>query len=68
MNMRPSTTSKTAPRDARELVGKHDRQHIVMPPLLATSIQGLSPWPFHLFGFTFTSATHAASMERHASG
>ena len=51
MNMRPSTTSKTAPRDARELVGKHDRQHIVMQPLLATSIQGLSPWPFHLFGF-----------------
>jgi hypothetical protein len=32
----------------------------------STSILGLSPWPFHLFGFPFTSATHAASMERHA--
>ncbi len=46
MNMRPSTTSKTAPRDARELVGKRDRQHIVMPPLLGYLDPRLEPVAF----------------------
>ena len=46
MNMRPSTTSKTAPRDARELVGKRDRQHIVMQPLLGYLDPRLEPVAF----------------------
>jgi hypothetical protein len=36
-----STVSKNAPRDARELVGKGDGEHVVMQPLLG----GLDPRP-----------------------
>ena len=36
-----STVSKNAPRDARELVGKGDGEHVVMQPLLG----GLNPRP-----------------------
>jgi hypothetical protein len=36
-----STVSKNAPRDARELVGKGDGEHVAMQPLLG----GLDPMP-----------------------
>ena len=47
-----STTSKNAPRDARELVGKRDRQHVAMQPLLGGLDPRLEPVAFPSVGFT----------------
>src|ERR1700704_6618459 len=41
VRLESSTVSKNAPRDARELVGKGDGEHVVMQPLLG----GLDPRP-----------------------
>ena len=37
---------------------------VIFVGLYRLFLQDLSPWPSHLFGFTFTSTTHAACTNK----
>ena len=57
--------SKNAPRDARELVGKGDGEHVMMQPLLGgldprPELMALPIWPVSLL----QEQTHAACTNR----
>ena len=57
-----SAVSQNAPGEARQLVGKRDREHVVVQPFLRRLEQGLRPWRSQLFGLI--STTHAARTHR----
>ena len=57
-----TSVRKNAPGDPGQFIGQRNREHVTVQPLLAASIQDLSPWRSQLFGLI--STTHAACTNR----